>query len=71
MILHCDYKFELNGQTYEARGIDAGDTIESINESMTDDAKTTAICHALDLTIDELEETTHLNDAIFEYVELY
>lgn len=71
MILHLDYKFHLEDKTYQARGIDAGETVDEINESMIDEAKTSAICHALDLSVDEIEETTYLNDAVFEYAELY
>lgn len=58
--LHFDYKFELDGKVYEARGVDFGETesesdIAKLNEDIKD-LKISAICNAFDLSIEEYEE---------------
>ena len=57
VIMHLDYEFNYNGQTYSGRGVDIGETIDLESEAKdVDGLKDSAICHALDLTIDELTE---------------
>lgn len=73
MNYYIDYKFELDGIEYEAFNKYCGDTIEAIEELKADEVsnKQSAICDALDITIDEIEETDFLEKANFEYCEVH
>lgn len=72
MIMHLTYEFEKDGKVYNAVGIDIGETCDIEAEAKdTEGLKIAAICHALNLTIDEIEENNiNINDYEFKYCEL-
>lgn len=71
MIMHLDYEFEFQGKRYEATGADIGDTIDLEAEAKDiESLKTSAICHAFDISIDEFEKQYNLNDFKFINCEL-
>lgn len=71
MIMHLDYEFEFQGKTFKGVGVDIGDTIDLESEAQdTEGLKVSAICHALDLSIDEFAEKYNLDDFKFDYCDL-
>lgn len=71
MIMHLDYEFEFQGKTFRGVGVDIGDTIDLETEAQdTEGLKVSAICHALDLSIDEFDEKYNLDDFNFDYCDL-
>lgn len=74
--LKMNYEFELDGKVYEAKGADFGETekesdIADINSDI-DGLKSSAICHAFDLTIDEYEQKkSDFTSVKFNYVEVF
>lgn len=71
MIMNLDYEFEFQGKNYKGVGVDIGDTIDLEEEAKDiEGLKTSAICHALDIDIDEFNKNYNLNDFNFKYCDL-
>lgn len=72
MIMHLDYQFHYEGNTYTGYGVDIGDTDDINNDSQNiEDLKISAICHEFNLTIDdEIEINQILKNSYFDWCEL-
>lgn len=72
MFMHLTYEFELDGTQYEALNAYIGETCDIETEKQDiESLKVSAICHALDLTIDEYEaNAVQYDNAQFSVLEL-